>query len=185
MQIAVKEEREENMDKTATVTESKIQRMELLYEKFYNRLYLYAHTFLFDADEAKDVVGDVFQMIWEDWSHEDSRYEDPTVSFLYVTIRNRCLDRLRHTKASDNYVSEFMNAGLLVNDEEVADFEERVLLLRKAVDRLPEPGRTILLHVYFKRLTYHQTSEMLGVSENMIHKHMVKMLKLLRKMLNY
>lgn len=161
-----------------------MERMELLYKKFYVKLYLYAQTFLGDEDEAKDIVSGVFQRVWEDWNNGDGKHiTEPGSSFLYTAVRNRCLDKIRHNRASDNYAQMVNGSGRLENDEEVADFEQRIEKVHEAVKQLPEPGQTVLRCVYFLKLSYRQTAEKLGMSENMVHKHMVRMFRMLREML--
>ena len=39
--------------------------MELLYEKYYRQLFLYAVTFLESDEEAKDVVSEAFTTVWQ------------------------------------------------------------------------------------------------------------------------
>ncbi len=156
-------------------------RMELLFEKFYHKLYLYAYTFVDDEDEAKDIVGDVFQMVWEDWKSGRNKYQNPTASFFYTTVRNRCLDSLRHSVAVDRYEEMLKATGPLTTDDSVAAFEQRITRLHEAIAALPDPGQTVLQCVYFKNLTYKQTAEHLGMSVNMVHKHMVKVFRLLRE----
>ena len=158
-----------------------MEEMELLYKKFYVSLYRYAQTFLEDEDEAKDVVGDVFQRLWESWQNVSEHQETPT-SFLYVAVRNRCLDKLRHDKACDNYASLVKATESLVTDSEVEEFEKRITKLRKAIDSLPAYEQMVLRSVYFQHLSYKETAAQLNMSENMVHKHMVKALRLLREM---
>ncbi len=155
-------------------------RMELLFKKFYHRLYLYALTFLNDEDESADVVCGVFQTVWEDWNSDESNYFEPTSSFFYTTVRNRCLDLLRHSKAVAKYEEMLKATESLVTDESVNAFEQRVLRLHQAILELPEPGQTVLRCVYFKRLSYKETAEHLGMSVNMVHKHMLKVFRLLK-----
>ena len=70
--------------------------IELLYQKFYRQLYLYALTFVGDEDEAKDTVSEVFADICKTWSTGGAdSHRQPSASFLYKSTRNRCLDRLR------------------------------------------------------------------------------------------
>lgn len=44
--------------------------------------------------------------------------------------------------------------------------------------------RFILRCTYYDKLTYRETAEKLGISENMVHKHMLKVFKQLRKLLS-
>ena len=159
-----------------------MKEMELLYKKFYVLLYRYAQTFLEDEDESKDVVGDVFQRLWESWQATGEEMEAPSSSFLYIAVRNRCLDKLRHNKACDNYASLVKATESFVTDNEVEEFEKRISKLSKAIDSLPSHTQMVLRSVYFQRLTYKETAAQLGMSENMVHKHMAKAFRLLREM---
>ncbi|MBQ3828215.1 MAG: RNA polymerase sigma-70 factor [Prevotella sp.] len=156
-----------------------------LYKTYYRQLYLYALTFLDDDDEAKDVVNDAFVKIWTDWQKGVCR-EDTLLGYLYRIIRNLCLDILRHRKVQDKYVQMKMATEEMadVSNTDVISFEKRITSLRKAVDDLPEPDRTILKCCYFKKYSYKQTAEELQITINVVHKRMVNAFKILRKMLN-
>lgn len=164
-----------------------LRMMELLYEKFYTRLYLYAHAFLADSEEAKDIVGDVFQTVWERWEEESRGGDDasepfaPTASFLYTLVRNRCLDFLRHARASERYTTMLRATSDFATDDEVEEFEQRIASLREAVGRLPDSTQRVLREIYFKKHTYREAAQRLSMSENMVHKHMVKAFRLLRE----
>ncbi len=162
-------------------TERNLEDMELLYKKFYVLLYRYAQTFLDDEDEAKDVVGDVFQGLWESWQ-DPTEHIVPSSSFLYMAVRNRCLDKLRHDKVCDNYANLVKATQPLTTDGEVEEFEKRITKLRCAIDSLPAYEQMVLRSIYFQHLSYKETAAQLSMSENMVHKHMVKAFRLLREM---
>ena len=159
----------------------RIHEMELLYAKYYHRLFLYALTLLGEEEEARDVVAEVFQMVWEDWTSGARRFSAPTASFLYTSARNRCLDVLRHAKATSRYAEMVQATQPFATDGEVEAFERRVAQMHEAVNRLPQTSRQVLMQIYYNRLTYKQAAEQLGMSENMVHKHMVKVFRLLRE----
>lgn len=158
--------------------------MEHLYTTFYRSLYLYALTFLADEEGAKDVTGSVFQTVWEKTLAGTLQQDVHTVEgFLYTSVRNRCLDTLRHNKAMDRYVRMKSATEPITTDEAAMEFELRVQQVKAAIERLPEPEKTTLTYTYFKKLTYRQTAEKLEMSENMVHKRMNKVFKTLRGML--
>lgn len=163
------------------MTDMNLQRMELLYEKYYTRLYLYAQTFLNDEEEAKDIVEDVFQAVWEGWKKDPKRLSSPSSAFFYTAIRNRCLDFLRHEKASENYTAMMKATEPLTTDTDVEDFEKRITRLCDAIRQLPAEDQRVLHHVYFKKMSYREAAQHLGMSENMVHKHMAKAFRLLRE----
>ena len=168
----------------ATHSSHSLSAMEQLYAAFYQRLYLYALTFLNDDDEARDVVSDVFTAVWNGCNRQADDAV-PTSAFLYNLTRNRCIDLLRRDKARQNY-AEFirhMETESFVADDH-AHYEERITQLRQAIDRLPEPERAILECCYFQRLTYKQAAEQLQLTLVVIKKNMLKVFKKLRKELN-
>ena len=157
--------------------------MESLYETFYQRLFLYALTFLDNEDEAKDAVGEVFSKVWNQWE-KNGQAEKVTQSFLYRLTRNKCLDILRHDKARRNYAAFVSYMPSFENEDEVIHYENRISELKEAIDRLPEPGKTILHCCYFKHMTYQQAAEQLQLTLVVIKKNMLKVFKILRKELN-
>lgn len=159
-----------------------VQLMEILYQNFYKRLYLYALTFTDDEDEAKDIVSDIFSSIWQKWNEEGKSYE-PTAAYLYTTTRNRCLDHVRHSKTKERYALMMAAGDIFESDDSVKEYEQRITELRNAIDNLPEPGQTILKYCYFKKFTYKETAETMDISITMVHKHMLKVFKTLREML--
>lgn len=160
-----------------------LAQMEFLYKKFYVRLHRYALTFLGDEDEATDVVGEVFLQIWESWQVGATINERKNIAaYLYTRVRNSCLDHLRHRKAIDNYNTFLKATSPFTTDAEVEDFEKRITRLREAIENLPPSDRRVLKAVYFEHLSYKEAAERLEMSENMIHKHMIKAFRQLREM---
>ena len=158
--------------------------MEALFKRFYKPLYLYALTFLCDEEQAKDITGGVFQTVWE-MLREGSLTPDDrqAVGFLYTTVRHRCLDKLRHDKAIDRYTRLQVGTTPLGTEEEVMEFEQRIQQVKEAIEKLPEPEKSILKCTYFRKMTYRETAELLHTSVNMIHKRMSIVFKMMRKML--
>lgn len=159
------------------------QKMELVFDRFYQKLYVYALAMLEDEDESKDVVSGVMQTVWEDWNSPSPQMSKVTASILYTSVRNRCLDILRREKVHDRYLSMLEATEELTDDYQVQTFEARIQQVNAAVDRLPERTREILQCTYYKKMTYKQTAAYLGTSENMVRKHMIKAFALLREML--
>lgn len=159
----------------------KWQDMELLYKQFYNRLVVYAYGFLSSKDEASDVVSGVMESIWKDWQSDTPRLTDPSSALLYSLVRNRCLDILRHTKAHDRYSTLVLATAEMTTEMDVDAFEERISRLQRAIAALPQKDREVLKCTYFKQLTYKETAELLDISENSVHKRMLRVFRTLRE----
>lgn len=160
-------------------------KMERVFDLYYQKLYVYAYAMLCDEDEAKDIVSGVMQTLWEDWKGDTPRMANPTAGMLYTLVRNRCLDILKHEKVKERYEAMIEATGEMADEEDVEEFERRIDDVREAVDRLPENSKRVLMCTYYKKMSYRETAEMLGMSENMVRKHMVKAFRLLRDMLKF
>ena len=64
-----------------------------IYRQHYARMYRLARTMLYDADESKDVVSDIFARLLRDG---DRPQKDRMEGYLMTAVRNRCRDVLSH-----------------------------------------------------------------------------------------
>lgn len=118
-----------------------------LFADFYNALVSYAVTFVGRQDVAEDIVQDLFVEIWER-SAPFASY-DGFKTFLYHSVRNTCLNYLKHEEVEKKYVATLSEYD--ENDDEL-DFkimeEELYRLLFTAIDELPAKCRQIFkLHL--------------------------------------
>ena len=69
------------------------EKFEEIYRRHYPAMYRLAKTMLYDADDSKDVVSDIFvRLLRGDVVTQADRME----GFLMTSVRNRCRDILRH-----------------------------------------------------------------------------------------
>lgn len=155
-----------------------LDQMELLYKKFYRKLFLYALTYLGEEEEARDMVSDMFVQLWYKWKEEQT-VRTPSASYLYAMLRSRCVDKLRRQEVENRYLQQ-LEKDRFDNEEDVKEYEQTVTRLYTAIQQLPEPGKTILHHCYFDHMTYQQTADKLQMSLPMVKKHMAKIFQLLR-----
>lgn len=157
--------------------------MEHLYEMYYRPMYAYALAMMESEVEAEDAVASVMQTVWEDWMSDHPRLSNPTKGMLMTAVRNRCLDMLRHSKVEDRYISMLRATEGMDDDEGVEEFEDRIRRVEVAVEQLPESARRVLECTYYKKMTYRETAQSLGISEAAVKKQMMRTYRLLREML--
>lgn len=151
-----------------------------IYRRYWHVLFLHAHKMIRDEDEAKDIVQDIFIGLWNCSSsiHVTSNLK----GYLYVTVRNRILNRIRQTKSSDDFV------GLLAKeingvDESTTDLiNERELqeIIDNEVNRLPPRMKQVFQLSREEFLTHKQIAQRLGTSEETVKKQISGSLKILR-----
>ena len=147
-----------------------------LYDCFYDELVLWADTILNDMGEAEDLVQDVIYDFWKQRQHLSEL--SSLKSWLYISVRNRCINYLEHDKVKKKY--------LQLNGEAEADFflsqiieEEVYLALKQAIDILPPKIRTIF-YLILERKTNAEIASLLGITEEAVKAYRKRGMKMLR-----
>ena len=97
-----------------------------LFLEMYPRLVRYAVSLLGDGNEARDVVGDVFEKAWNQFS---SLQMETRRSWLYASVRNACLNWLKHQQVEQTNVEALIEA---TQYDRSTRYEEHERLLQQA-----------------------------------------------------
>ena len=151
-----------------------------LFEQYYERLVLFAESYVGVLEEAEDIVQDVFLAIL---THTNLSKVEYTKSYLFSCVKNSCVDYLRKLNVTDPLDVKTVDAAYYIGDLEVIERERLLLKLEDAVKRLPEQRRNILKLYFYQGMSYGQVAEFTGLSVNTIKTHMKKAYQDLRKTL--
>lgn len=153
-----------------------------VYSEYYKALVGYSHSILDNGEEAEDVVQNVLYKSWKRQLSFDA--EAKLKSFLWTSVRNESLTRLRHVKVTDEHKSkiEKESAPLLLDDdgEEVLNKEEMYRQLFQAIDALPERQREIFLLVMQGKKNA-EIAEAMNISVNTVRSQRKKGLATLKE----
>jgi RNA polymerase sigma-70 factor (family 1) len=145
---------------------------------YYKPLCLYAMHYLHDMDLVEDVVQDCFVELWERMNAEKT--VSSVKSYLYMMVRNRCLDTLKKDNQID-YNSLPSDLENIIQDEEA---EERSLIearLWTAIDSLPEKCREVFLLSKRDGLKYKEIGDKLIIPAKAIGNQADKTIKTLKQ----
>ena len=141
--------------------------IERLFRQHYERMYRLARTILYDADECRDVVSDVFERLLREAT---VLLPDTEEAYLLRSVRNRCLNIIAH-KGVRTRVEK-----MLVMDEEsmISDNDDEQLdRLRDIIDHLDPPIRQRILRLRLQQeMTYQEVAQALGVSKVTVYNHL-------------
>ena len=158
----------------------KEKRFRELFLAMHPKLIRYATTLMGNADEAKDIVSEVFGKTWENFTSLD----DEASAWLYTATRNGCLNRLKHLQVEQSHIEAIILATQTDVDNGYWE-HERLLQKAEAIARsLPEPTCTILRLCYWEKKTYREVAEQLDISPDTVKKHISKALQILREEMN-
>ena len=119
-----------------------------LYRDYYAAMVVYALKFLKVKEEAEDAVQDVFLSLWEAEKPFDSI--DNLRSFLYTSVKNRCLNILRERSVRRKYEEHIIDFYKEMENEEPIEqtYAEVLGEVYRLIDELPPRCREIfLLHM--------------------------------------
>ncbi len=155
------------------------QEYEQLFRDYYTRLYYYAYDYVADVEVCKDIVSTVFASVWNERSR---MFSDTLVSYLYVSVRNQCLNHLKQSNRMDEY-HEFclLTQDECSSDEECQQLEARIAEMRREIEKMSARTQFILTECYFHNRKYKEVAEVLGITSDGVKKHITKAFSQLRK----
>ncbi len=163
------------------ITNGDEKAFEALFKSFFPELCFYAIRFVEDMESAEEIVQDIFFNFWN--NREKLNVNTSVKSYLYATVRNTCLNLIKHQKVENKYREHF--ARNLQADEldeakwiENNDLENRILA---TIDKLPTQRQKIFKMSRFEELSYKEIASQLNLSVKTVENQMGSALKFLRK----
>ncbi len=148
--------------------------IELLFRKHYGRMLLTARILLRNQEEAEDVVGDVFETLMHSQQELDMNHVE---SFLLVSVRNTCLNRIRQRMAAERARRQQTQEAA---EEAYAELPLDDILDYIANELKPQTKQVMMLR-YNEGKKYADIASDLGISRVAVYKHLNKALKILKK----
>lgn len=136
-------------------------------------------------EQAADVVQETYMRVL---SLENPYAILQPRAFLYKTALNLTIDAFRRQRLRAERTVEFETVeympSQLPDQEAVVESKQRVEVLRRAIDELPPKCRHVFLLHKFQSLPHAVIAERLGISKNMVEKHVMKAMAHCRKRLD-
>jgi len=153
-----------------------------LFRQYYQPLLFFAMQYIADEEECHDIVNGVFEDLWR---HIHQIDESKIKSFLYTSVRNRCIDYVRRMKLKKQYVefTELMSERYIQADEQIEQKETKQRIT-EILNVLKPPTKEILEACYIQGKKYKEVAEEMKISISTVKKHMVRALKILRDLKN-
>lgn len=136
-----------------------------------NELYRLALRITLDSAEAEDVVQETMIKAWnrrDDWDEIDS-----IEAFCLTICRNLALDKTRKSgyqapSIDDGGHAEAADLSYAANPEEQAVQRDRIAVVRRLVESLPEKQRTAMWLRDFEGKSYKEIATAMGISEDLV-----------------
>ncbi len=156
-----------------------------LFAIHYQNLCLFANTYLRNPAESQEIVSDVFFNFWR--ARHTIKIDRSLKSYLFISVKNGALAMIKKRQPLfENVEDVLFNTNLLdpVDPEQLMALKELQNQLDQAIETLPARCKQIFIMSRMEALSYHEISEILGVSEKTVENQIVKALQIIRKLVN-
>jgi len=153
--------------------------MKRFFDLHYQAFVTFAGRYISDISVCEDVVQDVFISFCE--KHRNFQSLIASKAFFYTSIRNSCLDHLKHDQVQQKY-REFKK----IVPEENESFLEEIMRLEaynqvyREISKLPDMERKVLL-LSLDEKSNDEIAVTLEISINTVRTHKARAYKVLRK----
>ncbi len=154
------------------------EKFEEIYRRHYPAMYRLARTILYDADDSKDVVSEIFSRLLRG---EIVPQTDRIEGFLMTSVRNRCRDVLRHKNVRES-VEKLFSAEMMRNQNKPVNDDDRLERLMLFVEaEFPPLSQQIFRLRFIREMTYEEVAEAVGVSRVTVYNHLSQSLQRIKE----
>ncbi len=153
---------------------------ELLFHFYYPGLVMYSTQFTADRMEAEEIVQDFFVRFWQ--KHRQILLTDSLKSYLFLSVKNGCLNYLKHKKVEEKYIQKMaeLSGQHIAYDPDLYVASELQEKVKNAIDLLPEKCREIFIMSRIQGLKNEEIAANLNISKRTVETQISKALKVLR-----
>lgn len=154
------------------------EEFENIYRQHYANMYRLARTMLYDADESKDVVSDIFARLLREKYHPQQHQLE---GYLMTAVRNRCCDVLSHKSMRERVEKLFLQESQQSNVISTNTDDDRLERLVQFVEsELPPLSQQIFRLRFLRELSYEEVAQATGVSKVTVYNHLAQSLQRIR-----
>lgn len=151
-----------------------------IFERFYGVLYLHALKILRDEDEAKDIVQELFEMLWR--KKESLILNSSLSAYLYAATRNMILNLIEHRKVKGRYLDslgQYLDQDTCLPDALVRE-KELKHIIEQEIEALPVKMGEIFKLSRTEHLSHKEIASQLELSELTVKTQVKRALKILK-----
>ena len=151
----------------------------VLYMEYFAKLREYAQRFVYDYQDAQDIVQDAYFALWSniDFYHP----EQNIISYLLTIVKNNCYNYLRKLRIQDDHQDKIIEAMVFSGMQDTGVDEDMKQRLHSVLAQLPPKGRQILLEHIVERKKIKEISEEMGIAESSVKTHLNRVMRVLRE----
>lgn len=150
--------------------------IESLFMTYYQQMYRLATSILYNEDESKDVVSEVFARLL---GKDITLRKDTVEAYLMMSVRNECRNVLERKHLHERFIHllSIEATGPLRTENDVLRMEELMHYIR---EQLPPLSQQIFQLRYMQEMTCQEVANTLGISRQTVHVHLQQSIEKIR-----
>lgn len=145
------------------------EEFENIYRQHYAKMYRLARTMLYDVDESKDVVSDIFaRLLREKYQPQQSQME----GYLMTAVLNRCRDVISHKSIRKRVEKLFLQESMQGHIISMNDDDRLERLMQFIESELPPLSQQIFRLRFLSEMSYEEVAQAAGVSKVTVYNHL-------------
>jgi RNA polymerase sigma-70 factor (ECF subfamily) len=164
-----------------------------LMRKYHDAIFSFIFRMVHDREQVEDLTQEAFIKAFASLKNFNEEFAFST--WLYKIATNNCIDYIRRRKLQmysidkpieskdSDYTFELPDESYEADKELISD--QRAVLLRKAIDQLPEKYRRVILLRHSEEQSYEEIAEQLKIPIGTVKAHIFRARELLYKQLRY
>lgn len=151
-----------------------------IYLSYFSKMKHFAKEYVISDEDAENIVQDVFMELWE--KKEMLTMHLNLIAYLFTTIKNRCLNHLRHKSVVQETASQLQEEYIItlrMNLDSLEAFDQNLFseqdietVISKALDSLSEKCRKIFIMSKIEGKKQKQIATELNISINTVETQM-------------
>ena len=143
---------------------------------YYQQMYRLATSILYNEDESKDVVSEVFARLL---GKDITLRKETAEAYLMMSVRNECRNVLERKHLHDRFIHllSIEATGPLRTENDVLRMEELMHYIR---EQLPPLSQQIIQLRYMQEMTCQEVANTLGISRQTVHVHLQQSIEKIR-----
>lgn len=151
-----------------------------IYNRYWERLYMYVFHSLRDHESSEEVVQDIFLELWE--KREFISVNSSLSSYLFTAAKHDILNAMRFNKVRSAYAADFSAYAQRYDNsnEELQILHDLEATIERSLWELPEKCRTVYRMSRQQHIPNPTIAEQLNITTKTVENHLTYALKHLR-----
>lgn len=149
-----------------------------LYNRFWNKLYIFSFNILRNQEICEDIVQEIFVELWD--NRKEKKIEN-VQAYLFKAVKFKTLNVIRNTAISAKHLGLKGSDQPRNTTEENLHYNELKQTIDAKIDLLPAKCKEVFIMSRYEQLSNKEIAERLDISVQTVKNQITKALSILRE----